>query len=36
MRKVLGQALADYFNGGAYGGFSADDREYDVDDVDLS
>ncbi|WP_404870737.1 hypothetical protein ACI1MP_38295 (plasmid) [Kitasatospora griseola] len=36
MREVIGEALADYFNGGAYGGFTADDFEYDVDDFDLN
>lgn len=32
---MIGEALADYFNGGAYGGFTADDFEYDPD-VDLN
>ncbi|MFJ8444358.1 hypothetical protein [Kitasatospora griseola] len=37
MREIIGQALADYFNGGGgYGGFGPDDFEYDVDDVDLN
>ncbi|OKI95057.1 hypothetical protein [Kitasatospora sp. CB01950] len=36
VREIIGQALADYFNGGSYGGFTADDFEYDVDDFDLN
>jgi hypothetical protein len=37
VRAVIGQALADYFNGGAgYGGFSADDFDFDPNDFDLS
>ncbi|GLW73647.1 hypothetical protein Kpho02_59460 [Kitasatospora phosalacinea] len=36
VREVIGQALADYFNGGSYRGFSPDDFEYDTDDVDLN
>lgn len=37
VRAVIGQALADYFNGGsAYGGFTADDFEWDENDFSLS
>ncbi|MER6401490.1 hypothetical protein ABT263_36445 [Kitasatospora sp. NPDC001603] len=37
VREVIGEALADYFNGGGgYAGFTAEDFEYDVDDFDLS
>ncbi|MFE7528549.1 hypothetical protein ACFU7Y_22930 [Kitasatospora sp. NPDC057542] len=37
VRQIVGQALADYFNGGAgYGGFSADDFDFDPNDFDLS
>ncbi|OKI99876.1 hypothetical protein [Kitasatospora sp. CB01950] len=37
MREIIGQALADHFNGGGgYGGFSADDFDCDADDFDLS
>ncbi|MFB7667749.1 hypothetical protein ACFC1R_28125 [Kitasatospora sp. NPDC056138] len=37
VRRVIGQALADCFNGGAgYGGFSADDFDFDPDDLDLN
>ncbi|MFF4344311.1 helix-turn-helix domain-containing protein [Kitasatospora sp. NPDC001540] len=36
VREIIGRALADYFNGGSYGGFSPDDFEYDTDDFDLS
>ncbi|MFJ2781524.1 hypothetical protein [Kitasatospora sp. NPDC087315] len=36
VREVIGEALADYFNGGAYIGFTADDFEYDPDDFDLN
>ncbi|MEU4301907.1 hypothetical protein [Kitasatospora aureofaciens] len=36
-RAVIGQALADYFNGGAgYGGFSADDFDFDPTDFELN
>lgn len=36
VRQVIGQALADYFNGaGGYGGFTADDFTFDPDDFDL-
>ncbi|SDS48342.1 hypothetical protein SAMN05216371_0016 [Streptomyces sp. TLI_053] len=37
VRQIVGQALADYFNGGAgYGGFTADDFDFDPNDFDLS
>jgi DNA-binding transcriptional regulator YiaG len=36
VRGVIGGALADYFNGGPYGGFSASDFDFDADGVDLS
>ncbi|SOB88821.1 hypothetical protein [Streptomyces sp. 1331.2] len=36
VRQIVGQALADYFNGGPYGGFSADDFEFDPNEFDLS
>ncbi|MFC1405778.1 MULTISPECIES: hypothetical protein [Streptacidiphilus] len=37
VRAVIGQALADYFNGGSgYGGFSPQDFEYDTNDFDLN
>ncbi|MDH6107930.1 hypothetical protein P3T36_006389 [Kitasatospora sp. MAP12-15] len=36
VRQIVGQALADYFNGGPYGGFSSDDFEFDPNDFDLS
>ncbi|MFD5559052.1 helix-turn-helix domain-containing protein [Kitasatospora griseola] len=37
MREIIGEALADYFNGGGgYAGFTADDFDYDVDDLDLN
>ncbi|WP_327071936.1 hypothetical protein [Kitasatospora sp. NBC_01302] len=36
VRAVIGQALADYFNGGPYGGFSADDFDFDPGDFDLN
>ncbi|WP_035791299.1 hypothetical protein [Kitasatospora mediocidica] len=37
VRVVIGQALADYFNGGAsYGGFSADDFDFNSNDFDLN
>ncbi len=37
VREIIGEALAEYFNGGGgYGGFQGDDFDYDVDDVDLS
>ncbi|MFF3617554.1 helix-turn-helix domain-containing protein [Streptomyces sp. NPDC002580] len=36
VRDVIGDALADYFNGGAYGGFRASDFDFDADGVDLS
>ena len=35
VRAVIGQALADYFNGGPYGGFGPDDFEWDEDDFDV-
>ncbi|MEY9846482.1 DNA-binding transcriptional regulator YdaS (Cro superfamily) [Streptacidiphilus sp. BW17] len=35
VRAVIGQALADYFNGGVYGGFGPDDFEWDESDFDL-
>jgi DNA-binding transcriptional regulator YiaG len=36
VRAVVGGALADYFNGGPYGGFRASDFDFDPDGVDLS
>ncbi|MEU3495306.1 hypothetical protein ABZ747_17695 [Kitasatospora cineracea] len=36
VREVIGEALAEYFNGGASGGFGPDDFKYDEDDVDLN
>ncbi|MFE6056872.1 hypothetical protein ACFQ6N_39555 [Kitasatospora sp. NPDC056446] len=37
VRHIVGQALADYFNGGAgYGGFGPDDFDFDPNDFDLS
>ncbi|MFD4659816.1 hypothetical protein ACFWP2_29785 [Kitasatospora sp. NPDC058444] len=36
VRQVIGEALAGYFNGGAYGGFTADDFTFDPDDFDLN
>lgn len=36
VRSVLGDALADYFNGGPYGGFRAGDFDFDPDGVDLT
>ncbi|GAA4833927.1 hypothetical protein GCM10023235_05550 [Kitasatospora terrestris] len=33
VRQVVGQALADCFNGGPYGGFSADDFAFDTDGI---
>lgn len=36
VRQVIGQALADYFNGGAYGGFRPEDFDFDPDDFDLN
>ena len=35
VRQIIGQALADYFNGGTYGGFGPDDFEWDENDFDL-
>lgn len=36
VRQLIGGALADYFNGGsAYGGFTADDFDFDPSDFDL-
>jgi transposase len=35
VRGIIGEALADYFNGGAYGGFGPDDFEWDENDFDL-
>lgn len=35
VRAVIGEALADYFNGGTYGGFSGRDFEWDENDFDL-
>jgi hypothetical protein len=35
MRAVIGQALADYFNGGPYGGFGPGDFEWDENDFDV-
>jgi hypothetical protein len=36
IRAVIGQALADYFNGGrGYGGFGPDDFDFNTDDFDL-
>lgn len=36
VREVVGDALAKYFNGGPYGGFRADDFDFDPDAVELS
>ncbi|MGE7439780.1 hypothetical protein [Kitasatospora sp. NPDC001175] len=36
VRAVIGQALADYFNGGAYGDFRPQDFDFDPDDFDLN
>lgn len=36
VRAVVGDALADYFNGGPYGGFRGSDFDFDPDGVDLS
>nr|BEK71254.1 hypothetical protein KPHV_84810 [Kitasatospora purpeofusca] len=37
VRQIVGQALADYFNGGVgYGGFGPDDFDFDPNDFDLS
>lgn len=36
VRAVISRALADYFNGGPYGGFSAGDFEWDENDFDVS
>ncbi|MFD8596013.1 hypothetical protein ACFV1L_13505 [Kitasatospora sp. NPDC059646] len=37
VREVIGEALADYFNGGGgYAGFAPDDFEYDTDDFELN
>ncbi|MFJ2218234.1 hypothetical protein ACIQVO_38565 [Streptomyces sp. NPDC101062] len=37
VQVIIKQALADNFNGGSvYGGFSADDFEFDINDVDYS
>ncbi|MFE1318348.1 hypothetical protein [Kitasatospora phosalacinea] len=37
VREVIGQALADYFNGGGgYGGFTAEDFTFDPDDFNLN
>ncbi len=36
VRAVIGGALAEYFNGGSYGGFTADDFTFDPDDFDLN
>ncbi|WP_188298820.1 hypothetical protein [Streptomyces sp. CBMA156] len=37
VRGIVGQALADYFNGGAgYGGFGRDDFDFDPNDFDLN
>jgi hypothetical protein len=35
VRAVIRQALADYFNGGPYGGFGPDDFEWDENDFDV-
>ncbi|MCZ4124972.1 hypothetical protein [Streptomyces sp. H39-S7] len=35
VRQIIGQALADYFNGGAYGGFGPDDFSWDENDFDV-
>ncbi len=35
VREVIGEALADYFNGGSYGGFRPEDFTFDPDDFDL-
>lgn len=36
VKSVVGEALADYFNGGGYGGFRAGDFDFDPNGVDLS
>lgn len=37
MCEIIGEALAEYFNGGdGYGGFTAQDFEYDADGFDVS
>ncbi|WP_432158594.1 hypothetical protein [Streptomyces sp. bgisy153] len=37
VQDIIKQALADYFNGGSvYGGFSADDFDFDINDVDYT
>ncbi|MFJ9427983.1 helix-turn-helix domain-containing protein [Streptomyces sp. NPDC101249] len=36
VQAVVGDALADYFNGGPYGGFRAGDFDFDPNGVDLS
>jgi transposase len=35
VREIIGDALADYFNGGAFGGFVGSDFEWDENDFDL-
>lgn len=35
VRRIIGGALADYFNGGAFGGFSWDDFTWDENDFDV-
>lgn len=35
VRAIIGQVLAEYFNGGLYGGFGPDDFEWDENDFDL-
>ena len=35
VRQIIGEALAEYFNGGLYGGFGPDDFEWDENDFDL-
>ncbi|WP_217231377.1 hypothetical protein [Streptomyces anulatus] len=37
VQSIIKQALADHFNGGSvYGGFSRDDFDFDINDVDFS
>ena len=35
VREIVGEALARYFNGGAYGGFDGSDFEWDENDFDV-
>lgn len=36
VQQIIKQALARYFNGGIYGGFDADDFDFDINDVEYS